>query len=78
VQLVPTEAFGTAYARTLPPMMRPGSLIATGRLERYQAELWLEAGAVGVWPTGLVTATAIATESLDDLRVQLQQWRLHD
>jgi 2-dehydro-3-deoxyphosphogluconate aldolase/(4S)-4-hydroxy-2-oxoglutarate aldolase len=78
VQLVPTEAFGTAYARTLPPMMRAGSLIATGRLERYQAELWLEAGAVGVWPTGLVTATAIATESLDDLRVQLQQWRLHD
>ena len=78
VQLVPTEAFGTAYARTLPELVQPASLIATGRLERYQAELWLEAGAVAVWPSGLVTATLASGESLDGLRVQLQQWRLHD
>ena len=78
VQLVPTEAFGTAYARTLPELVRPAPLIATGRLERYQAELWLEAGAVAVWPSGLVTATIASEESLDGLRVQLQLWRLHD
>jgi 2-dehydro-3-deoxyphosphogluconate aldolase/(4S)-4-hydroxy-2-oxoglutarate aldolase len=78
VQLVPTEAFGTAYARTLPELMKPAPLIATGRLERYQAELWLEAGAVAVWPSALVTATLASSESLDGLRVTLQQWRLHD
>lgn len=78
VQLVPTEAFGTAYARTLPELMKPAPLIATGRLERYQAELWLESGAVAVWPTSLVTATLASGESLDGLRVQLQQWRLND
>lgn len=78
VQLVPTEAFGTAYARTLPQLMKPAPLIATGRLERYQADLWLEAGAVAVWPTSLVTATLASGESLDALRVQLQQWRLQD
>jgi len=78
VQLVPTEAFGTAYARTLPELVKPAPLIATGRLERYQAELWLEAGAVAVWPSALVTATLASSESLDGLRVTLQQWRLHD
>ncbi len=78
VQLVPTEAFGTAYARTLPDLVKPAPLIATGRLERYQAELWLEAGAVAVWPSALVTATLASQDSLDGLRVTLQQWRLHD
>ena len=78
VQLVPTEAFGTAYARTLPQLVPPGTLIATGRLERYQAELWLEGGAIGVWPTALVVASLVTGENLDGLRVQLQLWRLHD
>lgn len=78
VQLLPTEAFGTAYARTLPQLLRPAPLIASGRLERYQAELWLEAGAVAVWPSGLVNADLVLSESLDGLRVQLQQWRLGD
>ncbi|MGV8907742.1 MAG: hypothetical protein ACOH1Y_02075 [Propionicimonas sp.] len=78
VQLVPTEAFGTAYARTLPHMVPAGTLIATGRLERYQAELWLEGGAIAVWPTGLVTSSLVTGESLDGLRVLLQRWRLHD
>ena len=36
------------------------------------------AGAVAVWPSGLVTATLASSESLDGLRVTLQQWRLHD
>ena len=78
VQLLPTEAFGTAYARTLPQLVPPGTLIATGRLERYQAELWLEAGAIAVWPSGLVSSSLASGESLDGLRVQLQQWRLND
>ncbi len=78
VQLVPTEAFGTAYARTLPELLQPAPLIASGRLERYQAELWLEAGAMAVWPSGLVSTQLALGESLDGLRVQLQHWRLGD
>lgn len=78
VQLVPTEAFGTAFARALPQLMHPAPLIASGRLERYQAELWLEAGAVGVWPSELVSTELALGESLDGLRVKLQQWRLGD
>ncbi|MCC6497590.1 MAG: hypothetical protein IT193_15160 [Propionibacteriaceae bacterium] len=78
VQLIPTEAFGTAFARALPQLLRPAPLIASGRLERYQAELWLEAGAVGVWPSELVSTELALGESLDGLRVKLQQWRLGD
>lgn len=78
VQLIPTEAFGTAFARALPQLLHPAPLIASGRLERYQAELWLEAGAVGVWPSELVTTELALGESLDGLRVKLQQWRLGD
>lgn len=78
VQLVPTEAFGTTYARTLPALLAPFPVIAGGRIERYQAELWLEAGGVGVWPTQLVAHDAVLAESLDDLRVTLQGWRLGD
>lgn len=77
VQILPTEAFGTSYARTLPAML-PESLIASGRLERYQAELWLESGAVGVWPRGLIGTDLITGDSLDGLRVTLQHWRLGD
>ncbi|MCA0297337.1 MAG: hypothetical protein LCH96_18900 [Actinobacteria bacterium] len=76
VQLIPTEAFGTSYARTLPDLLSPSPLIASGRIERYQAELWLEAGGVGVWPRQLVEPDAVLGDTLDDLRVTLQQWRL--
>ncbi len=77
VQIVPTEAFGTSYSRTLPGMVS-ADLIATGRLERYQAELWLESGAVAVWPHDLIGRELISGDSLDPLRVKLQQWRLGD
>ncbi len=78
VQLVPTEAFGTAYARSLPELLLPAPLIATGRLERYQAELWLEAGAAGVCPRELVGHELVSGDSLAGLRAKLQQWRLGD
>lgn len=78
VQLVPSEAFGTAYARTLPEMLVPAPLIASGRLERYQAELWLEAGAAAVWPRELASHDLVSGDTLDGLRARLQQWRLGD
>lgn len=78
VQLVPSEAFGTGYARILPNLLAGWPVIASGKLERYQAELWLEAGGVAVCPRELVGADAVSGDSLDGLRVALQHWRFGD
>lgn len=78
VQLVPSEAFGTSYARVLPQLLAPYPLIASGRIERYQAELWLESGGVAVCPRELVGPESVLGDSLDGLRVTLQSWRLGD
>lgn len=78
VQVVPCEAFGTAYARGLPELVSDIPLLATGRLEHYQAELWLTSGALGVWPTQLITAELVAGDDLSELRTLCQRWRLGD
>jgi len=78
VQLLPTDAFGTGFARSLPPMLPPGTLIANGRMERYQADIWMDAGALGVWPQDLLSPELVLAESLDGLRSKLQKWRLGD
>lgn len=78
VQLIPAEAFSSAYFRTLPGYLGGDPVIATGRLERYQAELWLQAGGLAVWPTELVSYELVSGDSLDGLRAHLQQWRLGD
>lgn len=78
VQLVPSEAFGTGYTRVLPQLLAPHPVIASGRIERYQAEMWLESGGVAVCPRDLVGPEAVLGDSLDDLRVTLQGWRLGD
>jgi 2-dehydro-3-deoxyphosphogluconate aldolase/(4S)-4-hydroxy-2-oxoglutarate aldolase len=76
VQVVPCEAFGTVYARGLPELVSEIPLLATGRLEHYQAELWLSSGALGVWPTHLITSQLVADEDLGELRTLCQRWRL--
>ncbi len=78
VQVVPCEAFGSGYSRALPALMDGTPLIARGRLEVYQAELWLESGAAAVWPQDLVTADLVTGADLDELRRRCQQWRLGD
>lgn len=78
VQLLPSEAFGTGYARILPEILTPWPVIASGKLERYQAELWLESGGAAVCPRELVGPEAVLGDSLDDLRVTLQHWHLRD
>ncbi len=78
VQVVPCEAFGTAYARGLPELVAEIPLLATGRLEHYQAEVWLTSGALGVWPTHLLTADLFADDDLTELRTLAQRWRLGD
>lgn len=78
VQLVPSEAFGAGYLRILPQLLDERPVIASGKLERYQAELWLESGGLAVCPRDLVGPDAVLGETLDDLRVTLQHWRLGD
>ncbi|MDQ7991710.1 MAG: bifunctional 4-hydroxy-2-oxoglutarate aldolase/2-dehydro-3-deoxy-phosphogluconate aldolase [Propionicimonas sp.] len=78
VQVVPCDAFGTAYARGLPELVAEIPLLATGRLEHYQAELWLSSGALGVWPTGLVGSDLVIDADLGELRAVCQRWRLGD
>ena len=75
VQVFPTEALGTALAHSLPGLLAPGGLIAAGRMEHYQAELWLSAGAIAVWPTNVLTPEVLHGESLDAVRVALAKWR---
>ncbi|MGC3953748.1 MAG: hypothetical protein QM804_05770 [Propionicimonas sp.] len=76
VQVVPCEAFGTGYARGLPELVAGIPLLATGRLEHYQAELWLDSGAVGVWPSQLLTSDLLTADDLTELRALSQRWRL--
>ena len=45
VLVTPADALGTAYARVLPPMFPAAALVPWGRLERYQCEMWFQAGA---------------------------------
>lgn len=78
VQVIPCEAFGSAYARGLPPLMAPVPVVASGHLEHYQADLWLSAGALGVWPGDLVTVDLVVDADLDGLRAVAQAWRLGD
>lgn len=78
VQVCPSEAFGTAMARALPSLLPHDSLIASGRMERYQAETWLGAGALAVCPSDLVSPDLVVAESLDGLRAKLQRWREGD
>ena len=74
VQLVPAEAFGTAYARVLPQVLGSERVIISGRVERYQAEMWLEQGGCAVCPRDLIDPDAILGDSLDGLREVLQRW----
>ncbi|MFP5415914.1 MAG: hypothetical protein ACLGHZ_03410 [Actinomycetes bacterium] len=48
VLVSPADVMGSAYARTLPPLFPHVPLVACGRLERYQCEMWLDAGARAV------------------------------
>ena len=71
-QVIPCDALGSLYARTLTTIFDGEPLIATGRLERFQCELWLEAGAVAVAPVGMVSTSDIEDPDLADLRRRVQ------
>lgn len=54
VQVVPAHVMGSAYARTLPGLVPDVGLMATGRIERYQADMWRQAGAAAVCTEGII------------------------
>lgn len=69
VQVVPADSMGTSYSRSLLALVSGVQIVATGGLERFQAEMWLEAGAVAVGLTGLTTTGDV---DLDDVRRRAQ------
>lgn len=75
VQVVPCDAMGSLYARTLTAMFPGAPLIATGRLERFQCEMWLEAGALAVCPVGVIGPDDVAEPDLAELRHRCQGYR---
>ena len=74
VQAVPCDALGSLYARTLTALFPGEPLIAAGKLERFQCEMWLEAGAVAVSPNGVITVADVEDPDLADLRRRAQAY----
>ena len=70
--MLPCDALGSLYARTVTGLFADEPLIATGRLERFQCELWLDAGAVAVSPTGAFSTDDVEDPDLTDLRRRAQ------
>lgn len=75
VQVIPCDALGSLYARTLPALFPGEPLVATGKLERFQCEMWLEAGAVAVCPVEAVRSADVEDPDLADLRRRSQGYR---
>ena len=57
VLIAPADALGAAYARALPVMFPGMRLVPWGRLERFQCEMWLDAGAAAVVVSDVVLRT---------------------
>lgn len=74
VLVVPCDALGSLYARTITAMFPGEPLIAAGKLERFQCEMWLEAGALAVSPSGAFGAADLADPDLTELRRRAQSY----
>lgn len=80
VQVVPADAFGMTYSRTVPALFPGVEVVAAGKFERFQAEMWLDAGAAAV---ALSRSVVKLTESddgehtldLDEVRRHCQTYR---
>ena len=80
VQIIPADVMSTAYSRALLPLCPDVAIVATGRLERFQAEMWLDAGAaaVGLVETALKAETSQGifpdVQDLDEARRRCQAY----
>lgn len=68
VQVIPCDALGSMYARSLPALFPGVPLIATGRMERYLMALWLEAGVAAICPQGWLPAEEVSDHDLSRVR----------
>ena len=75
VQAIPCDALGSLYARTLTALFEGEPLIAAGKLERFQCEMWLESGAAAVAPSGIFSTADVEDPDLSDLRRRAQGYR---
>ena len=74
VQVVPAEALGMAYARTLAELFAGVELLAAGRLEKFQCDIWLQAGASAVALAPAVLFGDGTTLDLDALRRRAREF----
>lgn len=74
VNVVPCDALGVDYAQHLAAEIPEIPVIATGRVDTYVAETWLEAGAVAVSPTVDLLGNALSGGALAGLRVRCRDF----
>lgn len=77
VQIVPADGMGTAYGRALGELFGGVSLLATGRFERYQCDMWRDAGAELACITSAILFTdqaAAVDPDLDAVRRRCQEF----
>ncbi len=80
VQVVPADVMAMHYSRTLPALFPGVELVATGRFERFQCEMWLQAGAAAIGLSGMVVkpeggGPGAAENDLDAVRRATQTYR---
>lgn len=78
-QVIPADAMGMSYARWLCELMAATPPVATGKLERFQAEMWLEAGAPAVGLAGSIlgreTGPDARSNDPDEVRRRCQTYQ---
>lgn len=67
VLVAPADVLGSAYARVLPGMFPAVGLVPMGRLERYQCDMWLEAGAAAVVVQDVVVRAGGGSNAVDEV-----------
>ncbi len=72
--VVPCDALGVEYAKHLAAEIPEISVVATGRIDAYMAEVWLEAGAAAVSPTADLMGNALSGGALAGLRVRCRDF----
>lgn len=77
VQVTPAGVY-RGELQLLPAMLGFAPLVASGTLNPDRARDWLDAGAVAVWPHGLVGTELVTGATLGALRTTLRDWRLND
>lgn len=74
VQVIPADLLGAGYTEFLRNELPDVPIVATGRIDSYQAEQWLEDGAIAVCPTADLIGNALSGGVLMGLRVRSRDY----